>query len=117
MKSISKILVLFIFISCKSNDCLKLPTTFPSYQDGLKIVENATFDLSDEVDTSKSSWIRGASYHSCNGNTGFLIVNTEYYSYVHQDVPIALWEDFKKANSFGSFYNQNLKGRYLLQLD
>ena len=117
MRRIFKVFVLFIFISCKSNDCSKLPDSFPSYQDGLNMVENTKFDFTDQVDTSESSWVRGASYYSCNGDTGFLILNTDSHVYIHQEVPKKLWEGFIKANSFGRFYNRNIKGRYQLQLD
>jgi hypothetical protein len=33
-------------------------------------------------------------------------------SYIHKNVPIQVWNEFKKATSFGKFYNRNIKGVY-----
>ena len=109
--------ILFILISCTSSDCSTLPSSFKSYAESLNIVEYTSFNFTNYVDTSKSSWVRGANYYSCDNRTGFLIINTDSHNYIHQSVPLAVWKGFTKANSFGSFYNQNIKGRYQLQLD
>lgn len=111
------ILVLFILISCKSNDCSNLPSTFESYPESLAVVESATFNFTNQLDTSESSWIRGAHYYSCDNITGFLIIDTDSNSYIHERVPLTVWEAFENAKSFGSFYNRNVKGRFQLQLD
>ena len=74
------------------------------------------FLIRDEVSTSRSSWINGASFSSCDGKIGFLIVQIGNRNYVHQNVPIAIWKNFKTSSSFGNFYNQNLKNKYRLKL-
>lgn len=54
---------------------------------------------------------------SCDGNTGYLELDTDDENYIHQDVPIEVWDDFKNAESLGGYYNQYIKHRYQLQLD
>ncbi len=81
------------------------------------MIKTTSFVMSDQLDTSRSSWIRGASYYGCNTNTGFLLIRTDSSSYLHQGVPLEVWKGFKTANSFGSYYNNNIKGRYQLHLD
>ncbi len=79
------------------------------HSSGLKTITSAKFKYVDEANTSKSSWIRGAKYYSCNSQLGYLIISINGKKYIHKDVPIKVWRDFKKANSFGSFYNNKLK--------
>lgn len=117
LKLILQIFTLIIFISCQSNDCEELPSSFHSYEEGMSKVMGSSFTMTDKVITSKSSWIRGARYYSCDSNTGFLVFMTNSSNYIHQAVPLSIWEGFKNASSFGSFYNQNLKGKFQLKLN
>jgi hypothetical protein len=36
--------------------------------------------------------------------------------YVHKNLPLRVWEGFKKAKSFGSYYDALIKNRYQLDL-
>ena len=117
LKSLLHIFTLIIFISCQSNDCEQLPSSFQSHEEGVSKVLDSSFTLEDELDTSKSSWIRGAQYFSCDSNIGFLVINTDSSIYIHQAVPLSIWEGFKDASSFGSYYNRNLKGRFKLRIN
>ena len=63
----------------------------------------------DYLDTSKSSFIRGAWYDEDNG---YMIIklNITYYHYC--GLLPDIWSDFKKAGSFGTYYNIYIKGNY-----
>lgn len=102
--------------SCSAQDCKAIPNKFISYEQAKQIISNATFPLSDKVNTSKSSWVRAASYYSCDGKKGFFIIKTDSKEYIHQDMPLNIWLSFKSANSFGRFYNANIKHKYQLVL-
>jgi hypothetical protein len=93
-----------------------LPNTFISNKITIEQVEKSFFNVKVSIDTSKSSWIIGLSYYSCDKKTGFLIMETKSQKYIHQEVPILLWEKLKKASSFGTFYNDNIKGKYKIRL-
>lgn len=113
------VLLFFSFtIPQVSQTCKTLPAKFSSYSEALRRVKAADFEIQESQDCRKSSWILKASYHSCDGKTGFFILTTksEGKEYIHQGVPYSLWLQFKKSDSFGGFYNQNLKGRYQLRL-
>lgn len=103
---------LFISISCQAQDCHQLPTSFTSYQQAEKMVKAADFKIYDSVNTSKSSWIRGAEFYSCDGRTGFFIFKTDSKAYIYKDLPIEVWQGFKNAASFGSYYNSFIKGKW-----
>lgn len=118
MKRIASILIalLVTISSCNSQSCNDLPTKFNSYQQANKELKSANFTIEESIDTSISTFIEGASYYSCDGETGFLLIEIKNTEYIHQNVPITLWRNFKQADSFGRFYDRNIKGRYLLNL-
>jgi len=98
------------------DNCNTLPKTFTSYEEALRLVRGTRFKLTDKVDTSSSSWVRGATFYSCDSNVGFLIIRTDKKDYIHQNVPISIWKGFKGVSSFGTYYANNIKGNYQLQL-
>ncbi len=98
------------------NKCEDLPRQFYNYEVAFEKISKADFKINESANTSKSSWIRGASYLSCDGKTGFLIFKTDSKNYIHQGVPLGLWQDFQSATSFGKFWNTNLKGKYQLKI-
>ena len=117
MKVLISLLLLFSisFTSC-SKPCNSFENKFTNYFVAEKIIKSTSFKLKDEVNTSNSSWILSANYYSCDGKLGYLIIGTFKKDYIHKSVPIDIWEGFKNANSFGSYYNQFIKKRYHLIL-
>lgn len=118
-----KLILYFTFItvilnlySCNSQSCNELLTQFSSYQQAVSEVKSTNFTIEDSVNTSRSSLIKGASFYSCDSNVGFLLVKIRSTEYIYQNVPISVWKQFKKADSFGSFYNRNVKGSYQLKI-
>lgn len=116
-----KIIILSFFLiivtACNSGSCNSINTHFASYKDAVEIIEKSDFKIEENLDTSKSSWIESARYYSCDGDFGYLIVTTRGREYIYQNLPIELWNDFKKANSFGGFFNKNIKGNYQIQIN
>jgi len=96
--------------------CQNLPEIFETYEDAHSKIHKAKFYYIENLNTSKSSWIRGASYFSCDGKYGFLSIYTDKKEYIHQNVPIEIWESFKYSESFGRFYNKNIKHRFKLKI-
>ncbi|PWT78856.1 MAG: hypothetical protein C5B59_00945 [Bacteroidetes bacterium] len=116
MRSLFFCCVLLLMQACSQKDCSEIPTHFDSYEDAVSFVKNAHFAFKEEVNTSKSSWIRAASYYSCDGKTGFFIFSTDKQEYIHRDMPIEIWNEFKNAESFGKYYNANIKHKYHFEL-
>ncbi len=108
--------LLFIMGSCNSIDCSRLPQDFSTYGEAKKAIHTAHFNFVDEANTSKSSWIRSASYYSCDSKTGYFEFKTDKNSYIHTDMPIEVWNGFKDAMSFGNYYNSHIKHQYQLLL-
>lgn len=97
-------------------DCADLPTSFVSYTEAMDQIRSTSFRIAEEQNTDKSSWVRGAEFYSCDGSTGFFILRTDVKDYIHIGVPVAVWQGFKQASSFGSYYTASIKRRYRLVL-
>lgn len=105
-----------LLTSCDKSDCENLGANFSSYNSAISTIRSTDFSI-EEKENTDSSWIDSIEYYSCDGETGFLIINTKRgQSYIHNGVPIAVWEEFKNASSFGSYYNSSIKGRYYFNL-
>jgi len=120
MKKSFNLIALFISVllstSCSGQDCSLINNDFDTYQNALKIIKSSDFKFSDDCNTSKSSWINDAEFFSCDKKTGYLLITTKSKTYIHKDVPIEKWYEFKKATSFGQYYNRNIKSRFRLVL-
>ncbi len=117
MNIIFFIFITFISLSSHAQNCNALPNSFPSYNQAINAVENSSFKIDESINTSKSEWILKAHYYSCDTKTGFLIIILKSRKYIHANIPVSIWEKFKRANSFGSFYDHNIKGKYRLYLN
>ncbi len=53
---------------CGQKDCNKLKANSSSYSEAMSKIKCTKFTLTDNVNTSNSSWVRGASYYSCDKN-------------------------------------------------
>lgn len=115
MKKIITFLIFIIIASCGTN-CEEIPNSFSNYNQAQNVVLSSNFKFTDKADVSNSSWITSAKYLSCDKATGFFIITTGNRTYIHQNLPLEVWEQFKKADSKGKFYNQNIKGKYQLEL-
>ncbi|MBK7969579.1 MAG: KTSC domain-containing protein [Bacteroidetes bacterium] len=43
-------------------------------------------------------------------------MTTNKQDYIYRDMPVEIWEGFKSADSFGSYYNLHIKGKWLMVL-
>jgi phosphatidylserine/phosphatidylglycerophosphate/cardiolipin synthase-like enzyme len=67
----------------------------------------------EKLDTSRSSFIQGATYlREAGADTGLLVLeyNDETLTYI--DVPLETWQAFRRAESLGRFFSEHIKGRY-----
>jgi len=120
MKKLNSLILISFLIflaSCGGINCTQLPKTYSSYKEAIKTVESAHFKIQETINTSKSSWIQQASYYSCDGKVGFFIFKTHSRKYIYSGVPVTAWEGFKKARSFGSYYDHYIKHKYYFRLN
>lgn len=105
-------LITLFAISCQGQDCNLSKENFTTYSQALTTISQTSFNFKDSVDTSSSSWIKGANFFSCDTQYGYLILKTSAKEYIFERVPIQIWNEFKKASSFGKYYNQKIRNHY-----
>lgn len=115
--TLSVCLVLILSACSQKTNCEQLPTKFSSYKEASNKIKEANFKLFDKVNTLKSSWINGASYYSCDGTIGYFILLAKGKEYIHKGVPKSVWIAFKNSESFGSYYNKNIRDKYILYIN
>ena len=109
---VPSLLILLLFAGCKGTPCSEIPPNFSTYADAITAIESSSFQISESVNTSKSSFINDADFYSCNGQDGYLILQFKDQDYIFQGVPVEVWEGFKDAASFGTYYDDHIRGRY-----
>jgi len=100
-----------IFISLTLISTLFIAGCINNEKELIQLKYGDKIDVSDfeHLDTSKSSFIRGAWYNSQNHD---LIISLNDASYKYCNFPVPIWSGFKTAESFGKYYNSNIKGGY-----
>lgn len=63
----------------------------------------------EELDTSRSSFVRGAWYDS---DKQYMIIKLSGTYYHYCGMPQSMWREFKNASSFGKKYNASIKENY-----
>ncbi len=117
-KSPILLVLILLLASCSNkNDCSQLPSSYNSYEEAMKTIEASSFKIEESINTSKSSWIKGATFYSCDSIQGFFILKTKRKDYLYSSMPIEIWNGFKNAESFGSYYHKFIKNRYIFELD
>jgi len=106
-------LILGLLFVCS---CTRMPEKFRSKNEALKFIE--TERLSQEVaDTSKSSWLRSASYYYNKSGSGYGVFQIRDRRYIHAKLPRKIWDEIKSAQSLGRYYNEHIKGRYEVEFE
>lgn len=112
------LLLLFTFASCNNQNCSDINNKkFSSYSEAKQYVQTFDFQHSEEENLQRSSWMKKANYYSCDGLVGYFTYETKNgKNYIYRNLPMEVWQGFKDADSPGRFYNQNIKGRFVLVL-
>ncbi len=104
------------FQSWAQTACENLPSHFSSKEEAIQAVIHAKFHFNEQYNSAKSSWIRSASYLSCDEKTGYFIYSTVDKVYIHKEVPLELWNGFKTASDLGKYYKKHIKNKFRLIL-
>ena len=79
--SIFIILSCVLLASCQYEDCESIQANYESYNELTEAVKSHSFKIEEDLNTSKSSWIRHAEFYSCDGSIGYLIITTDKKEY------------------------------------
>ncbi len=101
------ILILLILLLTIVTSCIA-PENYVSieYRDTPVNIASSKFEY---LNTDRSSFINGAWYDKKNK---YMIISLNEVYYHYCGMPESVWMDFTRAESFGRFYNQAIKGQY-----
>lgn len=101
-------------IGCQTHECNDIALKFIFYEEANNTIKRTQFVFSDNINISKSLWIREANYYSCDNQTGYFLLKTVCKEYINH--LISIWNEFKISTSFGRYHNKNIKNKYQLIL-
>jgi hypothetical protein len=104
-----------IILNAQIDNCVHTNTNWKSEKEAIRTIESESFAKTEEIEGDIDSWMVSAHYYSCNEDFGFLIVKGQKKSFVHQNVPVAIWQALKDARSKGGYYNFYIKNKFQLQ--
>lgn len=109
------LIFLGLYLNAQEDNCNQISQEWKSEKDAIDLIENMVFTLSESASPDPTSWMSSAHYYSCDEDHGYLIVKSEKKIFIHQDVPVAVWNALKNANSIGGYYNFYIKNKYKLE--
>ena len=106
------------FISCSGQNCEALPGSYNSYEEATNQIRQSQFTFEEELKSidNESSWITGAEFYSCDGSTGYLIIEMQGKHYLFNNFPKSEWQEFKGSESKSKFYHEFIRGKYNFEL-
>jgi hypothetical protein len=115
MKAVSIFFLLVIInislLACPDN-CAVSSTSWKSEKEAIDALEKADFLFSESFNNESESWLLSASFYSCDGQNGYLVIHSQKKDFIHSSVPLVVWQDLKNANSKGGFYNFYIRDKY-----
>lgn len=118
MKRMTLIIALIfvgLYLNAQEDNCAQISGDWKNEKEAVIKVQNTTFKTSDSVRPDESSWMTSAQFYSCDDEFGYLVVKSEKKTFIHQDVPKAIWVALKEARSIGGYYNFYIKNKYKLE--
>ncbi len=94
-------------------NCEEMPTHFTVADKAIEIIKNSKFQHEESFEALAVRGIRKASFHSCDNETGFLLIEMHDRVVLHKEVPLKIWEEFKFSSALETYYRQNIKYKYI----
>ena len=113
------LLIFLIFagmiLNAQIDNCAHTNTSWKNEAEAIETVENGSFARIEMIEGEDASWVESVHFYSCDEGYGFLIVKGKRKRFIHQNVPLKVWENFKSAHSKGGYYNFYIKNKFKLQ--
>jgi hypothetical protein len=84
------------------------------YEKTYEYLQNHVFSFQQYFETLSVRGVQKAEFFSCNGEEGYLLIQTHERSYIYKNVPRDVWEEFKFTNSIESYYVQHIRFSYIM---
>jgi hypothetical protein len=78
----------------------------------LERLRNTAFRYRQEFRLSRPDGLRGATYYSCDHQTGLLAVRYGSSDLLYEEVPRAVWVDWTASGDPEAFFHEKVQGRF-----
>ncbi|MDZ7604268.1 MAG: KTSC domain-containing protein [Cyclobacteriaceae bacterium] len=106
------LVIVNISLLAGSDNCAASSASWKSEKEAIDALEKADFHFSESFKNPSESWLISASFYSCDGQSGYLVIHSQKKDIIHSSVPMIVWQDLKNANSKGGFYNFYIRDKY-----
>lgn len=96
-----------------NTNCDDLPGQFDSADKAIKTVESSKFRFQQSVKISRYRSPRSAVYYSCDGKSGYLVVEeSDSVRLIYSQIPEEVWDQFVNTNDPIYYYTKKIKSAY-----
>ncbi|WP_202856793.1 KTSC domain-containing protein [Fulvivirga marina] len=96
-----------------NTNCHELPEKFDSPSQAIDVIEKSTFRLTQSIKISRYYSPKAAFFYSCDGQTGYLIVDLkDDRRKIYQNIPQEVWDEFSNTNDPIGYYSTHIDKKY-----
>ena len=96
----------------QSTNCDSLEISALSIDDAISIIKQSSFRYQQQFKISRTYGVINASFFSCDGQLGYLIITVDKKDYIYFDVPKSKWTGLISSADINGFYDEEIKGNY-----
>ena len=93
--------------------CKTYPKGPQSSEKIINSLKKSELNFVQSFETDQVRGIREASYFYCDNDQGFLLVILHNKTLLYKNVPLRTWFEFKYADSFDSYYTDEIKYKFI----
>lgn len=101
--------ILFFNTSNSIQKCDDFNGDLGASYEAIKKLEQIEFHFSDSFETDKIFGIKSAEFFSCDNETGYMVVRNGSSSKLYENIPVALWNQFKINSAVDNFYKSEIQ--------
>ena len=104
-----------LYLDAHEDGCSTIQEDWKSEKEAISYIESTIFLSSESLTPNEESWLTSAHFYTCNEETGYLIIKSNRKTFIHQEVPVGIWNSLKEAKTIGGYYNFYIKNNYKLE--
>jgi hypothetical protein len=101
--------IFFLNTANQSNNCTGLDGNSLSGKALIEQLEKTKFEMKQEMRTFNLFGLKEAKFYSCDGETGYMVVEKNSKTEVFRNVPLKVWKEFRLAKSSDAYFVDNIE--------
>jgi len=92
--------------------CDSLPEKFSSMQEALATIEGAKYRFEESFKISRPKGLQAGKFLSCDGESGYLVVEIDDEKRILSKVSKKIWKNFKKSSNPGYYFHEYIHEKF-----